>query len=958
MKGTGNRKILHISRFIREWFIGLLLSFLFTFVAGAQTRDVMSLDGEWNFATDPDNRGETEKWYQPSVKLPTMPLPGYAPTANGTIRVPGIWDNQGYGTETSKVRHNFVGKGWYRRQVEIPKSWTGRRVFLAITGATRYAKVWINEKCLGEHVGYLSVFELDVTEHVIPGQTVTITIQIDSKQRWEVDSMSGAAMLADYMDVAWGGIWGHVFLEARSGAWLSDMFIQPDVTNLSCKVNAMLNGKVELADRAKLEVFDKKDKRIADSVAKMKSDNVAGQLISIQVSLPKAELWTPDSPTLYKVRLSLLKGKKVVDAVENRFGMRQFSYDGPHLLLNGKRIMLCGYGDDHIYTEQISMPSDKNLHLTRLRLIKSYGFNHVRHHSTVMPPEYYDACDELGIITTAEFPIVYRPFLPGIGQTWKRNVPPGTDPGPALETDKREWEAAIKRNRNHPSILCWVRGNELYDEPMLRDDFFRIVKECDPGRWFVDTDGIYLPDPKKERESIPLYFTQFPEWNNPVDAHTKYKIPLPNKPVISHETANYVTFSRPDLVDQFKHNFKPFWLTAGKEKLEKLGLSQEANQWAEKSERLYALLHKHNLEELRKARYVSGYHWWLFQDYWTSSNGLVDHYFRPKSITREEILKINNDVVLLQEGLERTYRGKSRMELKLLLSNYSPAPLKGDCVWEVKVGDQSIAKRQLPLCQTPQGEVVEIAQVDLELPDPVAPAQIKLSVELSVGDRHYSNNWSAWLYPAVIRPAAFPVPVFAAESQIKKFSDWGVQPIPAKGDLADHAVYLTDTIIDNRVIDAMERGASVVFLGVVEQFMTPRPVTFKTTWWKAGDNYDKNHCGTLVYDHPLTRAMAPDGWCDDGWFDLIEGGKKYVLEGMPARPNVIIRGLPSMALIEDDALLFEVGVGKGSLIVSGLNHQRAGDRPENQWLLARLLDYAAALPQPKAKWEKWPAILL
>ncbi|MCX6995637.1 MAG: hypothetical protein NTV49_00780 [Kiritimatiellaeota bacterium] len=86
-------------------------------------RAVLSLDGVWNFATNPDARGEAEKWYLPGAKLPAMPLPGYAPTADGTILVPGIWDNQGYGTETEKLRHNFVGKGWYKRTVEIPGAW-------------------------------------------------------------------------------------------------------------------------------------------------------------------------------------------------------------------------------------------------------------------------------------------------------------------------------------------------------------------------------------------------------------------------------------------------------------------------------------------------------------------------------------------------------------------------------------------------------------------------------------------------------------------------------------------------------------------------------------------------------------------------------------------------------------------------------------------------------------------
>ncbi|MCX6995635.1 MAG: hypothetical protein NTV49_00770, partial [Kiritimatiellaeota bacterium] len=114
--------------------------------------------------------------------------------------------------------------------------------------------------------------------------------------------------------------------------------------------------------------------------------------------------------------------------------MRQFTVSGYSILLNGKRIMLRGYGDDHIYPVQMAMPSDKELHLRQLRLIKSYGFNHVRHHNTVLPPEYYEACDEVGVITTVEFPIVYEPYIPGSGNRWKKEVPPGTDPKPALDT--------------------------------------------------------------------------------------------------------------------------------------------------------------------------------------------------------------------------------------------------------------------------------------------------------------------------------------------------------------------------------------------------------------------------------------------------------------------------------------------------------------------------------------------
>jgi hypothetical protein len=99
-----------------------------------------------------------------------------------------------------------------------------------------------------------------------------------------------------------------------------------------------------------------------------------------------------------------------------------------------------------------------------------------------------------------------------------------------------------------------------------------------------------------------------------------------------------------------------------------------------------------------------------------------------------------------------------------------------------------------------------------------------------------------------------------------------------------------------------------------------------------------NHCGTLVYEHAVTRAMAPEGWCDDGWSHLVEGGRKFVLEGAPARPNVLVRALPSLVAVEDDAMLFEVGIGKGAMIASGLNHEASRGRPEGEWLIARLLE--------------------
>ena len=945
--------------------VGLILFGMSGFVCNAMARETMNLDGVWNFATDPEDRGEVDKWFAPDAKLPTMPLPGYAPEANGTIRVPGIWDNQGYGTETDKVRHNFVGKGWYKRQITIPQSWAGRRAFLIITGVSRYAKVWIDDHFLGEHIGYLSVQEYDVTQYVTPGKIATITIQVDSKQRWAIDAMQGASSLADFMDVEWGGIWGHVRLEARANAWLSDLFVQPDVKNSCCSASATFNGQTGLSDAAKLEVFDQSGHCIAETFAHPDSKYVVGQPIQIETKIPDAKLWTPESPTLYTARLSLLKDGEVLDTVESRFGMRQFTIDGPYILLNGKRLMLRGYGDDHIYPEQMSMPCDKELHLQRLRMIKSYGFNHVRHHSTIMPQEYYDACDEIGMISTGEFPIVYHIILPGVGSKWQELVPKGTDPAAAHDTYRREWSAVLRQYRNHPSIMCWVMGNELgqYDGlPKPRALFADIAHQYDPQRFFIDSDGVAwsvltgkVPDdPLSDRDTLDFYTMQFNDPGaNPIDTPGKFNTPQPLKPNISHEAGNYVTFSRPDLIEQFQHNIKPFWLTDGKAKLKKLGLSQEANAWAEKSEQLYTLLHKYNIEGLRKNPFLSGYHWWLFQDYWTSSNGIVDHYFRPKSIAKAEVVKFNNDVVLLQDGLQRTYRGKDHLKLKLLVSNFSFERLQGNLCWKVTIGNRTVAQEQHALASlVPQGELAEIGKIDVKLPEIESPANMKITIELTANGKQFTNDWPSRLFPSVITPKELSVPVFADAIYAKQFPNWNLQSIPSKDELSSHAVYLTSWPCDPRIVDALKRGAGVVFIDGADQLLESCPITFRTSWWRAGEppHDAKNHTGTFIYDHPVTRDISPDDWCDDGWFHLIEGSKKFNLETVPTRPEVIIRALPGMLVVKDYALLFKVGVGKGTLLVSGLNHSRAKGRPENEWLIARLLEHVARLKQPKAKW--------
>jgi len=908
--------------------------------AGPGGRATISLDGRWQFRMDPQGVGQAERWFDAGT------------TFKAQIRVPGAWGAQGFGQPGQKVRHSFVGKGWYRRQVDIPETWRGRRIFLTIGGVHRYAKAWVNDTLLGEHIGYLSNFEYDITRHVEPGKKATLAFCVDSEQRWDVDCLTGCVDIIDAMFVPWGGIWGHVALEARNEAWLTDLFVRPGIDPPSCRVSVVPVGKADGA-AVRMEVLDAAGEAVATETTLLKGSPKAGRAVEIAARIPRAKLWSPSAPYLYTARLSLVDGPRTIDSIETRFGLREIRIDGPHILLNGSRIFLHGYGDDSVYPETVAPPTDKAAYVKRLKLAREYGFNHVRHHSHFLPVEYYEAADEVGMLVSPELPIAYMDY-------YRRAK------GAALELYKTEWSSAIRRLRNHPSILDWCMGNEFWHGLPIAPQLYRIAKSLDPTRPVIDSDGLFAREilaGKHDRPTLDWYFVMFDIKNLPLDRPDKHKFPRPKKPVISHETGNYGTFPRLDLIEQFTHNFKPFWLTPVRDRLKKLSLLGEAELWAKNSERLYLLTHKLNIEDLRKNPYASGHHWWLFQDYWTGSNGLVDAYFRPKKgIRPAEVRPFNADVVVLQDGLPLTCRGGEKLSPRLIVSNYSPEPIRRGGLTYRYLGmpppTPAANKPNKPVREgrstgglasfaVGQGEVRTLMPAEMSLPDVRSPTKVTLEAELSAFGRTFRNRWTTWVYPAKMIPPEPKAPLFAGPVLAGPLARWGAKPIPADSDLPEEAVYVMCQP-SPRVTDAVARGACLVLLSPAGLLPTA-PTRFKTSWW-LGSERDCN-VGTVVYDNPVTREMAPDGWCDAGWYRLLEGAQTYILDGLSAPPEVMVRALDVHRFCRSKALMFQARVGRGRLIVSGLRQfVRGRDAPpEAQWLLGRLIEHAGSSPQPKGE---------
>ena len=153
----------------------------------------------------------------------------------------------------------------------------------------------------------------------------------------------------------------------------------------------------------------------------------------------------------------------------------------------------------------------------------------------------------------------------------------------------------------------------------------------------------------------------------------------------------------------------------------------------------------------------------------------------------------------------------------------------------------------------------------------------------------------------------------------------------------------------------MNRGARVIHFGSLPAIAN-RPINWRSTYWQAGCEIVAgsyvcgNHTGTYVYPNVVTDEMVRDQWCDISWYELIQGSYKDIFTQKVPRPEILIRTIPSIIAPEDCSILYQAGVGKGKLIVSKLNHEKAKGLGTNDWICAKLIKLADSDVRPKVQW--------
>jgi beta-galactosidase len=909
----------------------------------AASRPRLDLTGEWDFYPDVGDAALDTVTAEP-----------------GKILVPGSWQAQGYGepggsipssvvgsdtTPAEYLRHNLTARCLYVRNITVPGAWQRHRVFLCVRRVYRYADVTVNGTRIGEYEGFSSPFEFDVTSAMRFGQDNELVIGVDNRARPGRDTVG----MANYFSNT-GGFGGAVYLEARSVDWLQDVFAMPRIA--ASQVQLRVTVKTVKSDRpqgltvtAEVTPWDpagRPGSLVGKNRQPLPTTTAGEHTLDLPVALAPLRLWSPDAPFLYVATVGLLQDGRVVDERQVRFGMREITAEGRKLLLNGKPLYLAGYGDDTTYPLTGMMPWDKEVYLRQLRLMRSLGFNFVRHHSCTPHDEYFEAADEVGMLVQPEASMAYVKFWPK-----------------AHGLFSKEWANMVTAFRNHPSIWAWCMGNELFlhqlperdanpnantanaaNQPgtaaFTRQDALKIVerayqqaKELDPTRLVHASDG-----------GDPMRWTDI---ESPLAQPEKWKAFTP-KPRLLHEYGNYCC-SLPDfsLIPRLNGVIRPLTYERAQAYVTKHNLEAVYPRLYHSSLAMRADAQKSYLEAAR-VNDNSGYSFWLGIDFPESpegcwDEGILNQLWEPKPGLTEGLPDITGPTVLLTgAGIEsRSLYGDEPKTVGLSVSHYGSQPLeKARLLWRLQDGETLLKQGELPAINCGLGEVKSIGDIIVPAVGSDVPRFIRLECELWQGpDRVARNAWEFHAYPRKL----------SATPRIGVYSEVG--PIPGVAELkpaaplpADLRLLITRALKRERHAQLLRSGKTAVLLIGNGGFKTisRRPGYFLNA---HGGAY-----GGIMEDHPVFAPIPHQGRLHLGLYQLIAGGVPLDAEEMPAalRDGAVVWGLGLTAWISREknlqrSVMYCDVITERNLHLILCNMDLLSDKPESRYVLAGTIDY-------------------
>ncbi len=831
-------------------------------------QDIVSLRGTWDFVTDPRLMGRHRMGKGPGWNEPDW-------SGVREIETPGCWEAQGVGEPGMSLtwplpfdciprplNHIYMGTARYRRTVEIPAHWAGRRVWLKVGGVRTEAWFWVNKQRVAHLNTYCGAYKYDITDLVRPGEAAEIVATVRN------DTPSRKGCKAAFH--RWGGFYRDIELEATPATRLDDVWVRSDMDKQAALVNVSIRHEGgPVPDNAALHIavatLDGQPAGAVRHAVTLDTNGHADLLCAVPLS--EFHPWTPETPNLYLADVTLLLGDTPIHGWTERFGLRKLEVRGERFYLNGMPYFLRGFGDDYIYPMTLISPPDRETHLKHLNIARRAGFNYVRHHTHCEIPEFFEAADEAGILIQPELPYYHDITTEGF-----------------VFDPLRDIQELYRHYRRYVSFASYSTGNEGHLGHPLDVTVYQWAKQADPDRIFQHQDGGCNTRENSDYFSPNGYglATSIVPWAP--GAFDGLGVPF-----IAHEYLNLGIKMDPRIAPKFTGAIpSPRSLEDYEASLQAAGLDRTwGDACLDAAHALQGYYQKRGIEQARRDPACDGYSYWTIVDVMVpqegtfTGQGFLNAFWEEKSggLTLDQFRWFNGPTAILADiATEKiiAVSGETR-KVAFWLSHFSAEHLRDARLsWQVKTEEKILAEGVLPPFDAACGEVKALGECAFTIPSLDKP--VHAVFEASIGNSVF-NAWDFWFFPR--RPERRGDGIAVTEDLFDAFAQR--YPGIAKAGKKADARLIIGSWDHPDLITACRKGIPGLMIGPAEG--TPN---ISLGWWSLGDQI-----GTAFADHPVFGDFPHDGRMSPLWFRLIK------------------RGIPlPIDLVHGDFEFYAVGEGK------------------------------------------------
>ena len=361
---------------------------------------------------------------------------------------------------------------WYRRAFSVPTNWSGQRIILHLDAVDWQSTVYVNGQSLGVHKGGYDPFSYDITPY-LNGGTNELIVQVYSPEDASGEPRGKQTLYpGGIMYTSSSGIWQPVWLEPVDASGVSGLQIIPDVDNarLRLTVNTLATNGVTVSATV-----------LSNGV--VVNGLTGNPQTELDVRIPNMNLWSPENPFLYDLKVSVIHNGVTNDTVTSYFGMRKIAINvvngTPEMFLNNQAYFEMGPLDQGFWPDGLYTAPTDAAQAYDLQMTKALGFNMVRKHIKVERQRWYNWADKLGLLVWQDMPS---------GNSYTGSPQPIN----ALQFIT-ELSALVTNHWNSPCIIMWDTFNEgqgQTDTGQTNTPYLvSLVKSLDPYRLVNEASG-------------------------------------------------------------------------------------------------------------------------------------------------------------------------------------------------------------------------------------------------------------------------------------------------------------------------------------------------------------------------------------------------------------------------------------------------------------------------------------